>query len=663
MENKKSKNFNNIQYQVKYSRDLIQIEESSLLDIDLANHFAMNGYEHLYISRNGKIVKIITFEDFYLGRIIEGLNREFVASICDLKEKTDIQYFFVEHPEVDRISVVDGEKLVCEIDSLVEFPIQNGSAKSLMSLRFIDLFYEDMKKYFKQYKKVLIIGDQAICDFLYKRFPNVVFERISDVSLLVNGSKKNDYDGVLDFTYCRKIRRTIGFNPDNLMNLPKELTRCALSRLIEKCSKTGVRVLFYQIPRYEKLTCLSSQELKNCVEGKKAGELIKDEAYRSLYDTNYEESTYLDSREYQASIRIDNGITFIQDDCNEESLSVKDGVRKSAGKNNLELDVPCINFYGPCMTYGFYTPDKQTIPSIVALMAERNGKALCVANRAGLYGNNELNSVMNALLTPVRNGDYIVFYDTLEELDETEYPNIETTYEWFNSEKSENEIWFLDFPGHCNPKANKLLAKHILDGLFCDMSKSNKESVGKREPVCCVDEVKKWEYFVMTHSSCVDFFRAYREHILDKLQYQRIGAIVIGADYNHDMLMDLIRAVIRDCDGLYVLHFDINARITDGIYELPNDIGGVSIRCMQLGYYFVSERYLNTQICSKPDIEKYIDIEKALLEGILNVLGVKVRYLAAGHQNDQIESMMADLYRDYGIELSYVGTNVKESIV
>jgi len=652
-----------IQYQVKYRRDLILLEESGLSEIAVANHFALNGYEHLYITHKGKIAKIITFEDFYLGRRIEGLNRGFVASVSDVKEKKDIRSFFIEHPEVDRISVFDGEYLVCEIDSLVEFPIQNGSAKSLMALRFIDMFYDKMKQFFSKYKRILIVGEQLIKDFLCKRFPSVVFERVSDLSSYVDGRNKNDYDGILDFTYSRKIRRTIGFDPDNLINLPKEITRCALGRLMENCSRNGVKVLFYQMPRYEMLTCLNPQELKNCIEGKKAGELLKDKGYRFAFNVNDEECNYLDAREYQASIRIDNGITFIQDDCNGKNLIVKDGIRKSAGEYDLGTDVPCVNFYGPCMTYGFYTPDNQTVPSLLALMAEKDGKSLRVANRAGLYGNNELNSVMNALLTPVRNGDYIVFYDTLEELDETEYPDIETTYEWFNSEKSENEIWFLDFPGHCNPKANKLLAKHILDGIFCDMSKSNKESVGKREPVCCVDEVKKWEYFVMTHSSCVDFFRAYREHILDKLHYQRIGAIVIGADYNHDMLMDLIRAVIRDCDGLYVLHFDINARITDGIYELPNDIGGVSIRCMQLGYYFVSERYLNTQICSKPDIEKYVDIEKALLEGILNVLGVKVRYLAAGHQNDQIESMMADLYRDYGIELSYVGTNVKESIV
>lgn len=73
------------------------------------------------------------------------------------------------------------------------------------------------------------------------------------------------------------------------------------------------------------------------------------------------------------------------------------------------------------------------------------GKSIRTHNRAGIHGDNELNSIMEALMVPVTNGDMHVFLDVLEDLPYDSYPQITFVKDWFNTEKTIGEVQFLDF--------------------------------------------------------------------------------------------------------------------------------------------------------------------------------------------------------------------------
>ena len=148
-------------------------------------------------------------------------------------------------------------------------------------------------------------------------------------------------------------------------------------------------------------------------------------------------------KDYHASQRLDNGYCFVMDESNNPKLHVHDGVRLNGTKEIK--GVKACNFYGPCTAYGFFVEDRLTVPALLQKYAINDGKLLQTYNRAGIHGDNELNSIMQAMSVPVAPGDVHIFLDVIEDLPVGLYPNYVYTNRWFNENKSRNEVQFLDF--------------------------------------------------------------------------------------------------------------------------------------------------------------------------------------------------------------------------
>ena len=171
---------------------------------------------------------------------------------------------------------------------------------------------------------------------------------------------------------------------------------------------------------------------------------------------------------------------------------------------------------------------------------------------------------------------------------------------------------------------------------------------------CLDDEINKWKYFSMTHSTCVDFYNSYQKCFFGEKKYGRVGAVALYRSDDISRIESAIKDRCIDCDALYALHYDINTNIREEGYERDSIIANIPVRYMQLGYYFYADRYLNNHICSEPDIKKYIEIEKALVKCIYKKLGVSVIYLIDGGRNEEIFAELSHIYSDEGMEITSI---------
>ncbi len=652
---KKNVNHRMFPYQIKYRKDLHVVDEASASDYFIANHFARFGYENLYLTNNGVLKSIVTLEDFLNGNRITGLNREFVRNSNELSTNGSIEQAFFDYPYLDRITVIDDGNLICEIDGLIELPLQNGTAKNLMALRYFDLFEDELSAFFSRYEKILLISNIEIAEFFRQHFTSIHFTRIDDLELVMKEHLCDKNELIIDFIYSKNIRRRLGFAPNNLLSLSKLITRIALKRLIKFSSENGIHTLFYRLQNYKDLTCMNEAEYRNCLNRIKAGRVILDKNYMSRFLTNEKEVIFLRDRDYHASHRLDNGYCFIQDECNIPLVHVHNGIRLSELQDSCSEQATRVFFFGPCTTYGFLSPDEETITSIVHQCAQSDEKSIDVVNCAGIHGYNELNSFMMALNTPVRSGDYLIFYDTLDDLDIDEYPNVRQACDWFNNEKSTDDIWFLDFPGHCNYRANQLIAKHIYNDLRNALDNEIAPNRINERFTYIGDAFDCFKYLSFTHTSCVRFIRQYNEYFFSSDSDTKIGSLIIPDDFDYDRSMCLIKTAISTCDKLYVIKYNSNlSTISLGkrLFEKTEiKVDSKPVRVFQIGYFFKSDKY---NVANSDDInhDMLLFIERVLAKVVYRAMNVDTRFTLAA-DNSYFKDVDL-IYSNEGIETVYI---------
>lgn len=639
-------------YQIKYRNELNILDEADLTQIQIVNHFAKNGYENLYLRHNSKISGIVTLDDFLKGEIVAGIDREFVRSKNEVCNKQMISDIFLDYPYIDRISVIEDGNLICEIDGLVELPLQNGLSKNLMALRYVDMIKEELNDELRKYKRVLLIASNDICSFFKKNFPEISFDETQDISLLLNIDVCGEYDLILDFVYSRNIRKALGITSEKIISFSKLVTKPVLRKLKSYCDKQKVYTRFYRLQSYEKLTCLNSEEYQNSVDQIKAGVALKNTSYMSHYIAADDEREFLRKRLYHASVRIDNGYCFVQDDSRDSMHQVQGGIRNTSYAPEIQ-DGPRVYIYGPCTIYGFLTPDDKTVASIIQKKAVEDNVLFHVENRAGIHGYNELNSFVSALNTPVKSGDILIFYDTLDDLDFDEYPNAVEACNWFNLEKPKEETWFLDFPGHCNYLSNVLIAKHLYADIKEDISSTISPTAEDRKSY--IDgHFNKMKLLKMTHSSCIEFFNKYSEDAFSNKDFADIGAIIIMNNYDFQQSIELARRALKQCEALYILKYNIDLddiEQNEDLFEKSEiTIEGKPIKIMRLGYYFYTNRYTIPEENEVPKNQECEFIERVLSSCILKEIGVSTRFIVSKDVNKDRIEILERIYREDNIK-------------
>ena len=615
-----------MRYQIRYIDNLNIVHDENPSWYEVAKHFAQNGYDPLYVCFQGILKYVVTFDDFSNHVIDYSVNRSFIKQYSLNLKRTDIEDSFLENIESDRLIYLDQGKIVCEVNALIELPLQNATSKNLMALRYIQFFKPELTEYFKQYGIILLISDNLIFSYLKKQFPEVHFVQVDDIEKAYEMIRKVDIDITFDFIYSKKIRKYLGADIKNMVEFCKVMTGLALNKLKCLAQKRGVFLFFYKLPRFSELTCLHPNELDNFLNRKSLGQLIKDEQYLGQFVRSNEEYMYLKRKEYHSSQRLDNGYCFVMDESNNENMHVHNGIRA----NGLVVDnnAKACNFYGPCTTYGFLVEDRLTVPSLVQRYAQEDGRILQTYNRAGIHGDNELNSIMTALATPVTCGDAHIFLDVLEDLPKECYPHFRYVKDWFNENKSLEEIQFLDFPGHCNSDANRLMTKCIYNELK-DVCLEEVICKEQREPLL-EQSFDEMEFMAMTHSACVKQLRCIKNKEFTHDNLERIGAVIIPDNFEMEASIRYLNHCISECDALYI--FLINNCIEDveanrKINEKCMQLGtGKWVKVIQLENFFNAQKYLNSELCSGDCYSQAVFTEKIFFNVVARTLNINTRF-------------------------------------
>lgn len=577
-----------MRYQIIFENDLHIFHDYLPSIEEMALHFANYGYDPIYIYRNNQFDTVITFEDFQRKQCVFGHDRNFIMEYNQALTKQKIEQDFCSNLDSDRLIYVSAGRVICEVNALIELPIQNSIAKNLMSLRYVDFFTSELQQYFDGAKSVLIISCEDIFTFFCTRFPKVNFIYADNYNSANRVIASEDVDVVFDFVYNKKIRKIIQFSHPNVVEFCKLLTPFALDRLVKCSSERGVSLCFYKLPRYDDLTCLNSKEIENSKVRKSLGELIQNPEYVKDFVRSEDEYYYLKNKHYHSAQRLDNGYCFIMDESINTEQQVHDGIRMN-GKGEKRTG-HIYNFYGPCTAYGFLVRDELAVPALIEKCAEVDGIDIRTHNRAGIHGDNELNSIMEALSVPVAPGDSHVFLDVLEDLPVENYPNFCFVKEWFNARKSMSDVQFMDFPGHCNSDSNRIMADYIYNDIKRIETEVDKGE-SKRYPLISYN-FDDFDILSISHSSYIKQKRIIQKKVENKHTFGQIGVTVITDNMSCNQASDYLQRCTKECDFLYILLPNANIEVVENqkcLYDICEKIDNAVT--IPLEYFFDVMRY------------------------------------------------------------------------
>lgn len=617
-----------MRFQIKYANALPMICDRDPSWQELAVHFAENGYDPLYVYKNGCISYVVTFQDFSTRAINTSLNRSFIKTYSDDMQDTDIEKAFLEDLDAERIIYLKDGRVICEVNALIELSLQNSIAKNLMALRYVRIFHNELSAYIEQFNSILVLAEFEVFHYLQTQFTGKHMMYAGSIEQAVSIVREQNIDICFDFLFTRKFRKILAPEIQNAVDFCKVITPAALRKLIELAHKRDISLLFYKLPRFEDLSCLHEREKDNFQNRKTIGQLISDNTYLNLFVREDKEKEYLRNKEYHSSQRLDNGYCFVMDDVADYNVNVRNGIRNNGCD---ECEGRIVNFYGPCTTYGFLVEDQSTVPGIIRRYAIEEGKNIQTHNRAGIHGDNELNSIMEALMVPAASGDTHVFLDVLEDLPYDSYPQIIFVKDWFNAEKTIEEVQFLDFPGHCNTDANKIMARHIFEELLRRHQREGGESA-VRMPLL-TDPFDPFENISITHAAFVKQRRMLNKYDIDKDRTGTVAALVITG--KEDLLFgkEMVNDCLLQCDFLYLFFVNANVKRIDEnkkLYDYVCALGSEKMLGIPLEYFFYADRYCAAEGTRLECMEQALFAQKAFFKLICDELHVNTYFYCAG---------------------------------
>ncbi|MCI8529563.1 MAG: hypothetical protein HFH82_10490 [Lachnospiraceae bacterium] len=627
-----------MRYQIRYANALQMIYDRDPSWKELAIHFAENGYDPLYVHKNGYISYVVTFQDFSTRTIHTSLNRGFIKAYSDNIQSADIEKAFLEDLDAERIIYLKDGKVICEVNALIELSLQNSIAKNLMALRYVRIFHSELSAYLEQYSSILILAEYDVFSYLQTLFAEKHMVYAGSIEQAVSIVKEQNIDICFDFMFNKKFRMILAPEIKNVVELCKVITPAALRKLIDLTDQRDVSLFFYKLPRYQDLSCLHEREEDNFHNRKTIGQLIRDNTYLDLFTREENEKKYLRDKEFHASQRLDNGYCFVMDEVTSHSHNVHNGIRNNGCD---ECKGSIANFYGPCTAYGFLVEDKLTVPGIIQRYAIEAGKRIRTHNRAGIHGFNELNSIMEALMVPVTNGDMHVFLDVLEDLPYDSYPRITFVKDWFNEDKTMEEVQFLDFPGHCNSDANKIMARHIFEELV-NRHQCEGEKTAIRKPLL-TDSFDPLENISITHASFVKQRRILDKYSIDKDRNGAIGALVITGKEELRFGKELVNDCLLQSDFLYVFFVNTNVKSIDEnkkLYDYVCSLDSGKVKGIPLEYFFYVDRYCDGKDNRYECMEQALFTQRAFFKLLNDELCVNIYFYPEGISDDYYNDIL-----------------------
>lgn len=609
------------------------IEVSNLTLENAIEHFAKYGYEYLYITENEKVIDVISYHEF-LKYGIEKRKRSYIINVENF-QIYDIEKFIEDHCSLNRIAVICGKEFLHEINLMTEPELLHSIERELFALRFLPLFSREVQEEIKTYRRIYVVAANEIVSFLKKYLPSANILGVGDIKQL----HCSDRDKIIDYKYGIKLSRLLLHNNQkNRISLYSLIEKFALIRLNHHVKNKGLILKMCRIPDYENIKHLSESEKKVVCSKRGFLELINDSDYLKDFCTSEENLKFINSHGSSKSIRWDSGVWIVQGDCKELGIEITEGKRRI--KSNTSISKNIVHFFGPCIVLGMLVINDETIPAYFAKKCIENNKDIIVENHGGLHGNNVLNSIIGALVTPTKKGDIIIIIDFFKDLNDDDYSQVEDISSIFD-EKNENETFFLDHPVHCNSRGNEIIAEYLYKSIALYLPERN-NSLYLAETMECDSEVDSSRYFTVAHAVGLKtklLMKSLIKKIFGKIN-GKLGVFIIYDTITKEKLNCIVTESLTKCSALIIMYaFDhlnymeqkLNIEVCESLIINEN------VMVHQLNPYFNVFNYGKNKLFGH-NIEDDV-IEAEFIEAILRPNNIEIRFYENEMPNENIIKM------------------------
>lgn len=629
-----------MKYQIRSKSQIHSVDIDSIDLLVAIEHFAKYGYEYLYIMKNGMMVDSISYHEFVKYGLINK-NRNYVIEKKQI-EKIGIDGYISTHNEFSRIVVVDGDEFQYEINLMTEPELLHSIERELIALRILPLFAQEIRQKFKQYSVITVFADDYVSNFLQKYLLGINLKFVKDLSEI----KVDSIECVLDYKYGKKLlSKALGEH--TRVEIYSLVEKAAMGRLIDYAEKHELILRMYRIPDYDQISNLSANE--KCVVENKIPflDLINDKDYQEEFCLSEDNKKFVSMRGASKSVRWDSGIDIIQGDCKEFGIEVSEGIRKTSLYTNSGEGT--VHFFGPCIVFGMLVVNDETIPAYFEKICIEKHRELSVMNHGGLNGNNVLNSIIGALVTPMKKNDVIIIIDFFNDLPKEDYLCVQDLCDAFNL-SDEKSIRFLDHPVHCNSLANRLIADHLYKQLierheFGLANRSDKYWTYDKELVALRD-------FSVTHSVAIKTREILKKSIYDRFGKIRgvVGVIILTDFMEKEKIRCLINEALTECVMLILYyafdHLELSEQLA-GIGTVEEYAVDERVLVRQLVPYFNAHNYGAGHIFGNKLYSN--SIEKDLIASVLIPNHINIRFFYK-----KTDDTIADEYKNNGIDVKMI---------
>lgn len=446
----------NIQY--RDAVELFRIEEKEL-SIDTAiEFFAKFGYEYIYVEDQGKLLNILTYKNInsLYTKNKETLNSVFSVENCRSFEEA--QKLFISNPGLNTIAITDNGELIGEYSNMVEPPLQNRITMDLLALRNIDLFSDELEIYLSQYKSILLIASEKVSKIFKSNFKSINFRTINSIK----DYEDLNHDLILDFLYGKRLLKKYNTSIKT-ENFIKIVDNIMFNKVRLYCIKNNINLRFYKTPKYEKMSCINKLEKEIIDQKIPTNVLLGNNEVVSRFTTSAENYKFVSERTYNNSLRYDNIFYYSQTDCASNGCNVRGGYRKVS--SNLPNVSNNVYICGQCNMFGMFVSDEETLQSLLQNRVNNGQFRLNILNPSGMHGNSPFNIYLRILHLNLKANDTIVIIDIFLDLAKRYQHLITDMTSWFNKNKRREDIYYFNYPEHCNVKAYEIMANYIYKDL------------------------------------------------------------------------------------------------------------------------------------------------------------------------------------------------------
>ena len=616
-------------FEIVHKNFLNTVNYSELTTETAATHFAVNGYEPIYVLKDSAFFDVLTSRDFGLFGL-KKTEKNYIQQIGDFRNFNDIKKFFLNNASAERLIILDGNQIICEVNLMTEPPLINDVMKNLLALRFVKFYHDKFPKEKFADKKVFLISDSGVRNYFSRLFPKSLVENSTGIDIIKSADLKK-FDFVFDFYFGKKILRTLNLNEfvNNFYNIVEQ---SALKILIDFSDEMKLNLKFYKIPKAQELLSLNQDERNNFSAKLHIAQLAENKEFLKKFSPSEKGRDFIRKRKFSNSLRIDNGCYILQSDCFDEDINIKNGIRK-----NIFFDQSAklsVHIFGPCTVFGMFMADSETIDSQLSKICALNNLKFAVYNHGGLHGHNFLNSIMTALNTPVRMNDTFVFLDFFDDIDLKFLPGLNETFRQFNEDKSESDIMFFDAPEHCNAKGNEIFARMIFSDLKNYYQNFSRAEINNF-PRTFKDNQISLEDIRCTHTETIKFERQLLKIKVPQKKSSITGCLLLREKNFFQVKIEYLKKILSQCDFLYLFtSCEINENFfVESIFDESEKFFDIENVCVVKVAHFFCPKF-NPKNYSEVYVKNLVTLaEEVFCSGISSILDVDVRFFLQFEKN------------------------------